>query len=195
MEHREYFNKLADKWDEICFHDPAKLKAIVKMAGISEGQKVLDVGTGTGVMLPFIHELVGEKGEIAAIDIAEKMLEVAKQKYHFDNIRFILGDIATTLLPENYYDLIMCYSVFPHFKDKPGIVALMARLLKPKGRLVIAHSQSREAINSLHAKLDVVRKDQLPEAATIEEYMKQAQLVPVLTEDNHEMFVVIGQKE
>jgi len=194
LEHRDYFNIVAEKWDEICQHDTAKLKAIIKMAGISEGQKVLDVGTGTGVMLPFIYELVGKTGEITAIDIAEKMLEVAKQKYPFENIHYVLGDVATAPLPETYYDIIMCYSVFPHFKDKAGIVAHMAGLLKPKGKLVIAHSQSREAINSLHAKLDVVKEDQLPEAVTIEEYFRQAQLVPVLIKDDEEMFVVIGQK-
>ncbi len=194
MEHREYFNKMADKWDEICHHDPGKLEAIIKMANIAKGHKVLDVGTGTGVMLPFIHKLIGEDGEITAIDLAEKMIEIAKQKYPFHNIRFVLGDIATAALPKDYFDVIMCYSVFPHFQDKSGIIAHMASLLKPKGRLVIAHSQSREAINSLHSKLDVVKEDQLPEAVTIEEYLKQAQLVPVLTEDRDEMFVVIGEK-
>jgi ubiquinone/menaquinone biosynthesis C-methylase UbiE len=194
LEHREYFNKIAHKWDEICSHDTAKLKAITKMADISKGQRVLDVGTGTGVMLPFIHKLVGDEGEITAIDLAEKMLEVAKQKYPFDNIRFIFGDIATAALPKIYYDVIMCYSVFPHFKDKPQIISHMAGLLKSRGRLVIAHSQSRNAINSLHAKLDAVREDQLPEAVTIEKYLKQAELEPILTEDNDEMFVVIGQK-
>jgi len=194
LEHREYFNNLADKWDTISSHDAGKLKAITKMAGISKGNKVLDVGTGTGVMLPYIREIVGEEGEITANDIAEKMLEIARQKYPFENIRFILGDIATVSLPMNYFDVIMCYSVFPHFKDKAGMVAHMAGLLKPGGRLVIAHSQSREAINSLHAKLDAVKEDQLPESATIEEYLRQAGLSPILTEDTDEMFVVIGEK-
>jgi len=186
---------MAHKWDEICSHDTVKLKAITKMADISKGQRVLDVGTGTGVMLPFIHKLVGDEGKITAIDLAEKMLEVAKQKYPFDNISFIFGDIATAALPKTHYDVIMCYSVFPHFYDKPQIISHMTGLLKPKGRLVIAHSQSRDAINELHAKsADTVSRDELPEAATIEKYMKQAELVPILTVDNDEMFVVIGQK-
>ena len=194
MKHREYFNKMADKWDQICHHDIVKLKAITQMAYISKGETVLDVGTGTGVMLPFIRELVGDTGQITAIDLAEKMLEVASQKCPFENVSFVLGDISAVTLPESHFDVIMCYSVFPHFQDKPRIVSHMASLLKPKGRLVIAHSQSRNAINSLHAKLDAVRRDQLPEAVTIEKYLKEAELTPILTKDNDEMFVVIGQK-
>ena len=196
MKHREFFNKMADKWDEICCHEVSKLKDITKMAGISKGQTVLDVGTGTGVMLPFIHELTGDEGEITAIDLSEKMLEIAKRKYSFDNVSFILGDIADVALPQSNFDVIMCYSVFPHFQDKPETVSRMAELLKPDGRFVIAHSQSRDAINNLHVRSsDAVNEDELPEAATIEKYIKQAELVPILTEDNDEMFVVIGQKK
>jgi ubiquinone/menaquinone biosynthesis C-methylase UbiE len=195
LKHREYFNKMADKWDEICHHDASKLKAITKMAGISKGQIVLDVGTGTGVMLPFIYELTGDEGEIIAIDLAEKMLQVARQKCTFENVSFVLGDISTVTLPKSHFDVIMCYSVFPHFQDKPGIVSRMAGLLKPEGRLVIAHSQSRDAINNLHADIsDTVSRDELPDAVTIEKYIIEAGLVPILTEDNEEMFVVIGQK-
>lgn len=196
MKHRDFFNKMADKWDEISHHDVAKLKTITKMAGLSKGQTVLDVGTGTGVILPFIHELIGDEGEITAIDLAEKMLEIAERKHSFDNISFILGDITDVTLPQSHFDVIMCYSVFPHFQDKLGTVSRMAGLLKQNGRLVIAHSQSRDAINNLHASSsDTVSGDELPEAATIEQYIKQAELTPILTEDNDEMFVVIGQKK
>ena len=179
----------------MCHHDANKLKAITKMSGISKGDVVLDVGTGTGVMLPFIHELIGDEGEITAVDLAEKMLDIARKKHSFNNVNYLLGDISSVNLPKNNFDVIMCYSVFPHFQDKPGIISHMSGLLKPNGKLVIAHSQSREAINNLHSKSsDAVSQDDLPEAAIIEGYMKKAGLIPTLTKDNDEMFVVIGQK-
>lgn len=195
MNHREFFNEVADKWDEMCHHDKAKLRYITKMAGISQGDCVLDVGTGTGVMIPYIYEMIGDNGEIIAIDLAEKMLEVAKQKYPFNNVSFVLGDIYDTYLPKNHFDVIMCYSVFPHFQDKPKVILRMAGLLKPGGRLVIAHSQSRRAINELHTKSsDAVNSDDLPEADVIEGFMKEAGLEPVFAEDNDEMFIVIGKR-
>lgn len=195
MNHREFFNEVADKWDQMCNHDEAKLRYIARAAGISQGDYVLDVGTGTGVMIPYIHEMIGDEGEITAIDLAEKMLEVAKQKHPFNNVRFVLGDIYDVHLPKNHFDVIMCYSVFPHFQDKPKVVSRMAGLLKPGGRLVIAHSQSRKAINELHTKSsDVVNNDDLPEADVIEGFMKEAGLEPFLTIDSEEMFIVIGKK-
>lgn len=195
MNHREFFNEVADKWDQMCNHDEAKLRYIARAAGISQGDYVLDVGTGTGVMIPYIHEMAGDEGEITAIDLAEKMLEVAKQKHPFNNVRFVLGDIYDVHLPKNHFDVIMCYSVFPHFQDKPKVVSRMAGLLKPGGRLVIAHSQSRKAINELHTKSsDVVNNDDLPEADVIEGFMKEAGLEPFLTIDSEEMFIVIGKK-
>ncbi len=195
MNHREFFNEVADKWDQMCNHDEAKLRYIARAAGISQGDCVLDVGTGTGVMIPYIHEMIGDEGEITAIDLAEKMLEVAKQKHPFNNVRFVLGDIYDVHLPKNHFDVIMCYSVFPHFQDKPKVISRMAGLLKPGGRLVIAHSQSRKAINELHTKSsDAVNNDDLPEADVIEGFMKEAGLEPFLTIDSEEMFIVIGKK-
>lgn len=195
MNHRDFFNEVADKWDQMCNHDEAKLRYITKMAGISQGDCILDVGTGTGVMIPYIHEMIGDEGEITAIDLAEKMLEVAKQKYPFSNVHFVLGDIYDAYLPKNHFDVIMCYSVFPHFQDKPKVISRMAGLLKPSGRLVIAHSQSRKAINEIHAKSsDSVNNDDLPEADVIEQFMKEAGLEPFLTVDSEEMFIVISKK-
>ncbi|WAM32458.1 class I SAM-dependent methyltransferase [Caldicellulosiruptor naganoensis] len=51
MDTREYFNLLADKWDEIVWHDPQKINQIMQLISLKKGEKVLDVGTGTGVFL------------------------------------------------------------------------------------------------------------------------------------------------
>ena len=195
LNHKEFFNSMAEKWDEMCSHDEDKLKAIAEMACIPRGGSVLDVGTGTGVMLPFIHSYTGSEGKITALDIAEKMLEVAAEKYPYDNIEYTLGDISEICFPLSTYDVIMCYSVFPHFKDKQGILVKLATLLKPGGRVVIAHSQSREAINSIHRQSSKsVSEDDLPEAAAIESYFLDAGLSPIKTIDNKEMFVLIGER-
>lgn len=186
---------MAEQWDEICRHDADKLETIARMAEIPKDGSVLDVGTGTGVMIPYIYSYIGPKGEIKALDIAEKMLEVAAEKYPYDNVDYTLGDISEINLPLSTYDVIMCYSVFPHFQDKLGILTKMATLLKPGGKVVIAHSQSRKAINSLHRKSSKsVSEDDLPEAAIIEDFFFTAGLSPLKTIDNEEMFMVMAEK-
>jgi len=195
LNNREFFNSVASKWDSMVKHDEGKIRNILDMLHIKEGQKVLDVGTGTGVMVPFLHSLVGNAGKIVAVDISEKMIEIARGKFEFDNVDFIVGDVLEIKLPENEYDLIMCYSMFPHFDNQKNAVNKLSRHLKKGGKLAICHSQSRNAINSLHAaSSDAVKNDRLPPADCISDYYKSAGLETVITVDNEEMFVVVGQK-
>ena len=49
MDQKEFFNEIADQWDEITKHNLMKAELLVGMLGIQQGDKVLDVGTGTGV--------------------------------------------------------------------------------------------------------------------------------------------------
>lgn len=75
MQHRGYFNARAATWDgHITDETRARLRAIVAGLGIAPGSTVLDVGTGTGVLLPFLAEAVGPEGRVVAVDFAPAML-------------------------------------------------------------------------------------------------------------------------
>jgi demethylmenaquinone methyltransferase/2-methoxy-6-polyprenyl-1,4-benzoquinol methylase len=192
---REFFNSVAEKWDRTVNHDERKIRSILDMVHIKEGHKVLDVGTGTGVMIPFLHSYTGNTGKIIAVDVAEKMIEVARNKFNFENVEFIAGDVLKIELPENYFDCIMCYSMFPHFDDKKAAVEKLARYLKKDGKFVICHSQSRETINNLHKEVsEVVKNDRLPPADKIKEYYNNAAIETISVVDNENMFVVIGSR-
>ena len=60
--HKEFFDRVAEKWDETVQQNPDKLKAIFGYIGLEAGQRVLDVGTGTGILIPYIHRAVGAEG-------------------------------------------------------------------------------------------------------------------------------------
>lgn len=195
MNNREFFNSMAKKWDSIVNHDERKINKILNMVQIKEGSKVLDVGTGTGVLIPFLYSYAGNTGKIIAVDEAEKMIDVAKKKYSYENVEFVAGDVLEIELPEDYFDYIMCYSMFPHFGDKKTAVEKLARYLKKTGKFVICHSQSREAINNLHKEVsEVVKNDRLPPVSVIRDYYKVAGIEVIAEIDNENMFVVIGRK-
>ncbi|AZR72247.1 hypothetical protein BBF96_01845 [Anoxybacter fermentans] len=163
---REFFNQKAEKWDQIVNHDSIKIRKVLDGLPDIVNPEILDVGSGTGVLIPFLKERYGERVRITAIDFAEKMIEVSKKKHRdYSNIEFIVGDIYSYPLTERKYDLILCYSVFPHLKDKEGILRRFGLLLKHGGWLVIFHSESRENINNLHHKAGKeVKEDYLPPA-------------------------------
>lgn len=101
---RDFFNSVAHTWDEICKHDKNKIETILDLTTIKAGNHILDVGTGTGVLIPSLSQRVTGTGRIKAVDMAEKMIQVAKQKNDYDNVSFECGDILDEKEDkENYY--------------------------------------------------------------------------------------------
>ncbi|MCR4435095.1 MAG: class I SAM-dependent methyltransferase [Clostridiales bacterium] len=196
MDHREFFNSMAEKWDSICRHDPDKIGEILDLADIRKGDRVLDVGTGTGILIPFLVSRVGIAGQVTAVDFAEKMIEMAKRKHDYANVKFVAGDVFNLDMPMGYFDVIMCYSVFPHFGSKLEAVEKLGGFAKPGGKLVICHSQSRDEINQMHKNAsETVSRDYLPDGGTLRGYFSSAGLSTVAEVDDERLFVVIGQKK
>lgn len=192
---REFFNSMAEKWDTVCRHDKNKIEYILDLLNIKNGSKILDVGTGTGILIPFLSERVGEEGKIIAIDVSKKMLEVAQRKYSYRNATFVCGDVLEADLPKEFFDSVICYSVFPHFDDKQMAISVISKCLKRDGKFVICHSQSREAINNLHRTAsEAVAEDNLPDISTIKTFFLQAGLNTTVEIDNNELFVVVAKK-
>jgi hypothetical protein len=97
-QHRKYFNEKAAHWDQMVEDKTLQgLDLIIKGLEIKPGSVVLDVGTGTGILIPFLQEAVGDSGSIVALDLAEEMLKRAKEK-HGEQVRYVQGDIVNTPL-------------------------------------------------------------------------------------------------
>lgn len=193
---REYFNARALDWDSTCVHDESKVAHIVHLLQVKASDQILDVGTGTGVLIPHLLNHLDDGGHITAVDISEKMLEVAESKYRNRKITYRQGDVLEMPMDEKF-DVIICYSMFPHFKENQfRAIRTLSQLLKAEGKLCIAHTQSREAINSLHRKAgDVVKNDRLPEMAILKQTFLDQGLRPECVIDNEDYFMISGQKE
>lgn len=189
---REFFNNKAEEWDQMVNHNPDKIRRVLSWFPDIKQPTILDVGSGTGVMIPYLKECYGQEAKITAIDFAEKMLEVSKRKHQdYSNLTFIVGDVNTyEFLPEEY-DIIICYSVFPHFADKRNTLSRLQKGLATGGRLFIFHSQSRDAINNLHKDAgQEVKEDRLPKAESVAQMGIDLGYVIGRLVDNDEMYVV-----
>lgn len=193
---REYFNKRAKDWDIECEHDQNKVKHIIDMIDINPYDQVLDVGTGTGVLIPHIIQSFNDKGHVIGIDISENMLEVAKSKWDSNQVTYYHGDVLEINWNKKF-DTIICYSMFPHFKEnKLKAIKHLSHLLNKGGKLCIAHSQSREEINRLHLKAgEEVKYDRLPEMSIMQMMFKKNDLNPIKVVDNESFYVIIGIKQ
>ncbi len=192
---RDYFNERAGDWDSTAAEkDTTKLAALADRIGLQPGQTVLDVGTGTGVFLPYILQKIGASGFVYALDIAEKMLEKAAQKNPQKNIRFICDSVEEIPLEDETCDVAICYSSFPHFSDKPKAIKEMKRVLNKDGLLFIVHSSSREHINEVHRKIEAAKHDLLPDAVEMKRLLDAAGLADIKVEDKAESYLATGKK-
>jgi ubiquinone/menaquinone biosynthesis C-methylase UbiE len=192
---KDYFNSKAAIWDEqIAEKDANKLKSMLARLDIKTGANVLDVGTGTGVFVPFLLEKIGRKGKLVCLDYAGEMLKIAKAKSFQGNITYLCADIMESGLTDESFSTVVCYSVFPHFKDKPGALREIIRLLKKAGRLFICHTSGRETINKIHRDLPEVYNHLIPENEAMRKLLTDAGFKDINIDDGKDDYLVRAVK-
>lgn len=148
MDCRAYFNSLASNWDATTVQRPALLRSVAFLAGARPGARMLDIACGTGVTFPYLLE--GGVCTLLGIDLAEAMVQLAAQKFR-DDPRVTLQAIDLFHLEAPPFDGALLYNAYPHFPDKPALLAKTASLLKPGGRFTLAHGMGRAALNAHHS--------------------------------------------
>lgn len=192
---KEFFNSRAAGWDENTTEkDVSRLEAMLTRLEIRLGSTVLDVGTGTGVFVPFLLKKIGRDGKLVCLDFAEKMLDIARSKGFKGNITYLCDDIENSCLTDDSFDTVVCYSVFPHFNNKLKALAEIFRLLKKGGRLYICHTSSRQEINMIHRSLPEVCLHLLPENDATHRVLSRAGFEDISICDGQDDYLVSARK-
>jgi len=192
---KAYFNDKAAIWDDaIAEKDVTKLEDMAKSLNIEPGSAVLDVGTGTGVFMPFILNKIGKNGRLVCLDFAEEMLKRAMAKGFPGNIDYVCADIADTMLSDETFDAVVCYSSFPHFQDKLKVLREINRVLKKGGRLFICHTSSRNTINQIHRQIPEVQNDLIPEEDELRWLLSSAGFAEIDISDEDDKYLASARK-
>jgi len=161
---REFFNSMASTWDES--QGPSRgdlFMRVVEECRLERGQVVLDAGTGTGVMIPFILEKIGGEGRIIAIDYAGKMIEEFRKKCFPSNVTGMVADMHSTGFSDETFDRVIVNACYPHFEDKKAALMEIYRIMKKNGIFIISHIRGRRFINDLHRRSNrLIGKDIIP---------------------------------
>ena len=192
----EFFDSYADRWDAMELDDiHLRLDRVVREARIIPDMQILDVGTGTGVLIPCLLKAMNGSGSIHAIDISRGMLTVAGSKGFPNNVCFELADIHEFACPDCTYDAVMCNAVFPHFADKNHALVHIHRMLRPDGLIVISHPTGREAVNKIHREAGSdVAEDRVPSAENMHRILSEAGFVDISVTNELEFYMAIGRK-
>ena len=104
-------------------------------SGISNGMKVLDVGSGAGDVALTLAEFVGSDGTVVGVDVNAEILETAKARADaagYTNIEFIAGDTRTLELPSDF-DAVVGRLVLMYMADPGDALKHLAIHLRPGG--------------------------------------------------------------
>lgn len=113
----------------------------VALAGLREGEIVLDLGSGAGFDCFLAAGKVGPSGKIIGVDMTPEMVERARgsaRRNGFDNVEFRLGDIENLPVADNSVDVVMSNCVINLSAEKPRVFQEIYRVLKSGGRVAIS---------------------------------------------------------
>lgn len=143
----DFFDMCAPTWDAEMIRNDEIVNTILDNANVTEGQDVLDVACGTGVLIPdYLNRNVRS---VTAIDISPEMAKIAAEKFAQDNVTILCGDVETTSFSHKF-DSIVVYNAFPHFPEPEKLIKILITHLKPGGVLTVAHGMSRAQIDHCH---------------------------------------------
>lgn len=111
------------------------------VADLRAGERVLDLGSGGGIDVLLSARRVGPDGFAYGVDMTPEMLELARRnaaEAGATNVEFLEGRIEAVPLPDASIDVVISNCVVNLSTDKPAVLAEMARVLVPGGRIGIA---------------------------------------------------------
>jgi len=189
---RQFFDQAAADWDALEVEEThVRLREIVAGLGIAPGAAVLDVGCGTGILLPLLRGNMNGDAHVVAIDFSGEMLKRALGKRQ--PAIYVQGDAESLPLPEGVFDWVLCNAVFPHFPDQLCALGEINRVLRSGGRLVICHTASRRAINEVHRSVGgIVAHDTIPDEGEMLRLLREAGLVEAQVRDEPNRYLALA---
>ena len=135
---RMFFKTVAKRWDEIrknLYDETIALKAINRI--IPDEYVVIDLGTGTGFLLPYLSEIATK---VVGIDNSREMLKIAKNNLKtlkIKNVRLKYGCIEKLPVENNFYNAAFANMVLHHSAKPILAIKEIHRILKKNGKVVI----------------------------------------------------------
>jgi demethylmenaquinone methyltransferase/2-methoxy-6-polyprenyl-1,4-benzoquinol methylase len=171
-----------------------KIDRLPAAAEISPGMSVLEPGCGTGRLTAILADAVGPTGQVLALDISARMIQVCGDRVgERAQVRLLQAALEDYVVEPGLFDVAVCHQVFPHFEDKAAALAALVRSLKRGGRLLVVHFANSAVINEIHrAAAGPIQQDRLPEPAEMRGFLSGAGLAVDRCTDDSLGYLVRG---
>lgn len=136
------WNSLYDPKNPSSYSFIVRLQKAINLAGSFRNKKALDLGCGTGVLMPFV---LNDEGQYTGLDISKEMLDEIQRIYpsyaNKENAGFIFGDIRKVQLPDRL-DTIIGLGFIEYIENPEDIIQMLYDKLLPGGRLILSFPNS-----------------------------------------------------
>lgn len=137
------FDRLAGDWDGLRRELLGPALGPGELAGLllPPGGRWVDIGAGTGLLLPWLAALAGPTGEVRAVEAAPRMAEAARARVAslgLDNVRVLPGDMDALPLPDGWADGVVFSLSLGHAEAPAQALAEARRVTRPGGTVAVA---------------------------------------------------------
>jgi len=143
-ETKGFYNKIARFYDLMAERSEGPMReAGLRLLAVKKGERVLEIGFGTGHSLATLAKAVGPDGKVFGIDLSDQMVKLARgllsKTALLKRSQLISGDAATLPYPNESMDAVFMSFTLELFDtpEIPKVLAECKRVLKPGGRIVV----------------------------------------------------------
>ena len=195
-EKRDYFDRIASEWDALPRPEDwaARVEEFCARALPDAARRVLDVGSGTGLLLPFLRRL-RPRALVAELDFSPSMLRASRTKHGDAGVVRICADALALPFPDASFDAVLCFGILPHLGPAAEALPALWRVVAPGGRLAVGHLLGSARLNEKHREIGgPVAADTLPPAAEAAGILAALGAVPLEACDEPEQYLVVVRR-
>jgi len=179
IEKQRYFDRHSEECD-IANDERVilRLDELLDRMQIWRGEKIADLGCGTGILFPLLLPRIDHVGRLYGYDFSPGMIAKAKKNHQAQNLEIVLADVHDLPAGDDFFHRVICFASFAHFDHKQAALGEIHRVLRPGGTGYIIHLLSSHEIAAHHNIAGTpIENDRLPDEGDLRAMVEQSGLI------------------
>lgn len=196
--HRRFFDEHAENWDED--ETPEKIVRLTNIfteLNLKFEGRVLDIGSGTGILVPIIKSIPQVENILVELDLSLEMLRKNNKRWEIYRSEINQLNADAQLLPfkDASFDHIICFAALPHVPDRKQVMKDCFRSLRKSGKFFILHLMGSQQLNRFHHEVGgAVKNDSLETVQELAHHLKKIGFNILKKDEKEDLYLILAQK-